>query len=407
MRSKRFGAVAVAAIAIAAALFLIFRPHGQPANAPIATPSVALATVREGRFAVTLHEAGRVGPPAGATTSVAFAVPGILASIDVRVGERVSAGTPLATLQSRSYALSAQQAQAEAAQAQAAYAGGAVPQAQITSAHAKLRAARAQVAADEEAVRREERLYAAGIAALKDVQAARTQLAADRSTIAVAQSDLQAAQAQPQSLSAGARAAEARAAQAQYTLDQSTLRAPIDGVVTAILKHPGEAVDTTTPVVTVGPPQQREATLTVPATDAQQIVAGDAADLQITGAGSGNGRVTAVVPSVDPSTQDATVVVNGVPGSAVAGSAVQAAIVVAHVRGMLIPESAIVQDPQSGKNVVFVRTVQRDGTVKFAQRDVSVAHESGTTAEIAAGLKPGERIAAQGAFSLLAPAGGG
>ena len=39
--------------------------------------------------------------------------------------------------------------------------------------------------------------------------------------------------------------------------------------------------------------------------------------------------------------------------------------------------------------------------------EIVVKHEDGTTAEIASGVQPGERIAAQGAFSLLAPSGGG
>ena len=396
----------VAVIAIAVALVLVFRPRASAPPAAPAAPAVALATVYEGTFDVTLQEAGRVGSPAGATTNLAFAVPGIIAAVGVRVGETVRAGQPLAHLASRSYALSQQAAEADAEQAQAAYAGGAVPDAAIASARAKLHATQAQLQADETGVRREQRLYAAGILAEKAVVAAQTQVAADRSNVAVAQADLRAAQAQPHALGAAARAADARAAAATYALDQSVLRSPIDGIVTAVLKRPGEAVDSTTPVISVGPPQQHEATLTVPATDAQQIALGDRVELDIAGAGRSTGRVTAVVPSVDPQTQDATVAVSGVSAGAVAGNAVQATITVAQVSGMLIPESAIVQDPQSGENAVFVRATQKDGTVKFEQHNVSIAHENGTIALITRGVRVGDRVATQGAFSLLAPAGG-
>jgi hypothetical protein len=146
----------------------------------------------------------------------------------------------------------------------------------------------------------------------------------------------------------------------------------------------------------------------VPSSDAARIAVGDPVELTVTGTSQiSNGRVSAVVPSVDPSTQAATVVVSGVPQGAVAGNAISAKITVAHVRGLLVPQSAIVQDPQSGDNVVFVQAKQKDGSVKFEQRTVAIAHEDGATAQVTGGVHPGERIAAQGAFELLAPASGG
>ncbi|MGC2129977.1 MAG: hypothetical protein WA629_07775, partial [Candidatus Aquilonibacter sp.] len=119
------------------------------------------------------------------------------------------------------------------------------------------------------------------------------------------------------------------------------------------------------------------------------------------------GRVTAVVRALDPTTQTATVIVAGLPQGAAAGAAVRARIAVARVNGLLVPQEAIVADPQSGNDVVFVQQRQIDGSFKFIQANVNVDHENGTTALVGAGLKPGERIAAQGAFELLAPAGGG
>ncbi|MDP9025394.1 MAG: hypothetical protein M3N13_08480, partial [Candidatus Eremiobacteraeota bacterium] len=106
-----------------------------------------------------------------------------------------------------------------------------------------------------------------------------------------------------------------------------------------------------------------------------------------------------------PTTQSTTVVVNATPSGALSGDAVEASIVVAHDRGLVVPQAAIVEDPQSGNTVVFVQTKTTEGE-KFAQRIIHVLKSDGTTAEIS-GLHPGERIAAQGAFQLLAPAGGG
>ena len=161
-------------------------------------------------------------------------------------------------------------------------------------------------------------------------------------------------------------------------------------------------------LVSVGPRAQAQATLQVPSSDAARISVGDPVELTVTGTSdTSTGRVTAVVSSVDPATQSATVVVSGVPQDAVAGNAIGARITVAHVRGMLVPQSAIVQDPQSGDSVIFVQAKQKDGSLKFEQRTVVVAHEDGTTAQVSGAVRAGDRIAAQGAFELLAPAGGG
>ncbi|HEV2037987.1 MAG TPA: hypothetical protein VGQ96_05205, partial [Candidatus Eremiobacteraceae bacterium] len=115
-------------------------------------------------------------------------------------------------------------------------------------------------------------------------------------------------------------------------------------------------------------------------------------------------KVIALVPAVDPATQQATVVVSGVPPSALAGDAVEASIVVASENGILVPTSAIVQDPQTGDTLVFVASADASGQTKFAPRKVRVAAGDQTTTRIASGVRPGDRIAAEGAFELLAPA---
>jgi multidrug efflux pump subunit AcrA (membrane-fusion protein) len=378
-----------------------------PRTSAAAAPAVSLATVRETSYAVVLTEAGYVGAPAGTTVQLAFPNAGILREMYVHVGERVSAGQPLAALDTRALALDAAQARAEAQAAEAGYEGGSVPKAAVLAARERLSAAEQRVVADRIDLERAQRLYAAGVTAQKDVQAAQAQLAADEANATSARADLRSAGSQPQVLDAQARAAQARAASAELLLRQGTLRTPTDGIVTAILRKPGESVDPSTAVIAIGP-AQRETTLRVPATDAAQIAVGDPVALQLADETSSTlGRVIAVVPSLDQSTQTATVVVAGYPPGAIAGAAVRARITVARVRGLVVPESAIVSDPQSGDDVVFVRRQDRDGAAKFVPQRVTIAHEDGTTAQLSSGVRAGERVAAQGAFELLAPAGGG
>lgn len=354
-----------------------------------AQPAVPVATAHYAQYVESVSALGRIGAPAGTAARLAFAEPGILSVVLVHIGERVSAGEPLAQLDSSGLALSAAQSQADA---QAAAANARQSAVDRTS---------TKMEVDAAALRREESLYAAGIAALKDVQAARAQLAQDRADAATAAATRQGSSAQLQS-------AQDRAALAQRDLTNATLRAPSGGVVAAIYKRAGESVDTTTPVVAIAPQSAGDLTLDVTATDAAKIHAGDPVHFNVPGTDiRSSGRVSGVSAALDPATQSATVVVSGVPGGAPAGSAVQARIDVARDRGIVIPQSAIVQDPQSGDTLVFVQVRDKNGDVKFDQRTIVVAHQNGSEALVASGLHAGEKIASQGAFNLLAPAAGG
>ncbi len=403
MIRRRWFVVAIVAIAAVVAAVVLRRQASPPPQ--VRVPAVAVATVRYGDYAVVLEEAGYAGAPAGTTAQLAFANAGVLRDVYVHVGERVSAGDTLASLDTRALALDAEQARAEAQAAAAGYAGGSVPEAAAIAARERVRAATERSAADRAAVVRAQRLYDAGVDALKNVEAARAQLAADEAATTTAAADLRAASSQPSVVSAQVRAASAHAASADFVLSQGTLTAPTGGYVTAVYHRAGEAVDSTKPIVAIGPPQN-EVTLSVPGTDAAQIAVGNSVELRIAGGpGTTAGRVVAVVPAVNPQTQTATVVVGAGRSAAVAGTAVRARITVAHVRGLLVPESAIVEDPQKGESVVFVQQHKPDGSATFVQRTVRVAHEDGTTAQLSSGAAAGERVAAQGAFELLAPSG--
>ncbi|HET9028653.1 MAG TPA: efflux RND transporter periplasmic adaptor subunit [Candidatus Aquilonibacter sp.] len=385
MRKWMWLGAAMLVLAIGGFWILTHRGAQTPAQAAGA-PDVALATVTYGKYAIRLTESGSVGAPAGTATQLAFPIAGILGAVNVRVGERVSAGQTLAVLDTQSLSLAAQQAAADA-QAARAQAGAAAVDRFST-----------KIAVDRAALAREQNLYRAGVAAQKDVQAARAQLSADEADARAAGADRAAAAAQAQS-------AVVKAQLAATELSRASLRSPVDGVVDAIVRRPGESVDPSTPVIIVGPSAQAEATLQVPASDAAQIATGDAVRVTVTGTSQqSRARVIAVVPAVDPSTQSATVVISGVPPGAVAGSAISADIVVGHTRGLLVPAAAIVQDPQSGENVVFVQAKQKDGTVKFEPRSITLVHEDQATAQVSGPIRAGDRVAAQGAFALLAPA---
>ena len=400
----------VAGIAvIAIAWIIVVRLRPAPSAAPPA-PEVQVAHATLGTFAVRVTAQGRVGAPAGSASSLTFSVPGILRSIDVKVGQNVAAGEPLAELDPSTYENAVGQAQGEAVAASGSYGGGTVPGAAVESARARLEAAATQadlrVAADRRALERERTLYAGGIAPAKDVQAASSLLAADEAQAhadhAQARADVRSARAQFDVLRGQVERADAALAQARRDLAATTLRSSANGVVLAILKHPGEAIDASSAVVTIGPPSAATASLYLPGADARGVKPGDAVDLSLSRSKeASHGAVMAVVPAVDPSTQESTVVVSGVPRDALLGDAVRATIVTGNITAVIVPAEAVVQDPQSGDTFVFVRSPGPNGDPKFDARKVTVRATDANSAAISHGLKPGEDVAAKGAFELL------
>ena len=454
-RRTAITAIVAVVVVLAGIGWLLTHRGGNTTADASPAPSVGVATVQYGDFAHRVVAQGRIGPPAGSSAKIAFAQSGILQTVSVRVGQRVAAGTTLAELDRSALAAAVDQAGSDAAAAAGSYGGGSVPAAAVRSAQAKLALAAARlrtlqaggpaaqsdqiaaqqtlrqgelkVQADEAAVARQRTLLAGGVIAAKDLQAAQNQLAVDQADLRAsqakvaaasstfagslrqahadyvsAQNDLESAQAQTNVLGAQSGSARARLDAARIAYQNGVLRAPSDGIVLAILKHPGEAVDPTAPVVEVGPGAADAITLSVPADTAHRIRAGDPVTLDTASRQGARGRVSAVVPAIDPTTQSATVTVSGAVIDAVPGDAVTATIVVDHRRGMLVPSSAIVQDPQNGQTVVFVQ--KKDGS--FGSRTVTVRGSDEKTALVASGLQRGERVATQGSYQLLAPNGG-
>lgn len=386
-RRRTIAAIALALGVVVGAFFWWRAQQRTPVAAQNVAPSVAMSTVRFGPIDVTVSAIGRLGSASGAETKLAFATSGRIASIAVNVGQRVAAGDALASLDTTPLALAAQAAGADARAASAQAAAAAIDRFS------------AKIALDEGTVTRAQRLFAAGVAARKDIEAARAQLAADRA-------DARGAAASAQANIAQASAADAKSSMANRDLQNGVLRSPIDGIVTGVLRAAGESVDPTIAVVAIAPGSNSQVALQLAASDAAKVRAGDRVCLTLPDSGRRiGGRVSGVSGAADPITQSAQILVRAAVPSALSGTAVDAEIVVAHDRGALIPKSAIVADPATGKTLVFVRGKSKDGISVFDDREVHVIFENDKIAEIT-GLQAGEFIASEGAFQLLAPSGG-
>lgn len=418
-KTKRWGAVAAVLLMLAGIAVWWLRYRLSPQTSAATTmppPAVSTSLVHEGRFTEQIPAHGRVGPPAGSGAKLVFAGSGVLRSIDVQVGDAVRAGEALATSNGSAVAR-AQLAGAEAKMAAthgkltAIEQGHGAVQSDRAAAQSALRRALAKTALDRADLARQRQLFAAGVVAKKNVEAARAQLTLDEADVRASRTRVQNSPAGIGDALSQARAdyqaAASDAALARRELKNTTLRAPQDGVVIAILKHVGEAVDASTPVIEVGPPQTDVITLTVPGGNGTRVRRGDVVSFSIVGMASerGIGHVLAVVPAVDPATQTTTVTVNGVPPSAAPGDSVDASIAIGHVQGLIVPSTALVQDPQSGKTVAFVQQPLAKGGSRFVMRDVQLGPNDERTAIVQSGLRAGERVATEGAFDLLMPGG--
>jgi multidrug efflux pump subunit AcrA (membrane-fusion protein) len=191
-------------VIVLAVVIVLTRRQAEPTSDEPVAPAVPLAVARIGDFAERIDAQGRIGPPAGSSSKVAFAQPGIVRVVDVRVGQAVGAGQALAELDraAMNAAVRAAQADVEAtgpnpggniATVQSANARLAVAAARLNTleqggpaalnsriaAQSAARQAALKVEADRAALAREQELLAAGVVAGKDVDAASSELAAD------------------------------------------------------------------------------------------------------------------------------------------------------------------------------------------------------------------------------------
>ena len=461
-RAVRIVAAAIVAVVVIAIVILVRGHQGADhTDTASSAPTVDTARAKFGPFVVHVNAAGRIGAPAGSQAKLSFAGSGLIRSIAVTVGEHVSPGQTLAQLDTSALQIDAATARADAAAAAASYGGGSVPTAALASAQARLAAAQSKLkaaqdrtgsansdavaaqtalrqsqeklSADQHQLDRARQIFAAGVGARKDVEAAQSQLLLDeadysanrskvksanssiggattqaRADYEQAENDVRTAQAQIGVTGAQAASAAQKLAQAERSVASATLRAPEQGVVLQLLKHVGEAVDPTQPVIVVGPESDRSVTLTVAGADAALVRVGNSVTVtDPTRRTSAVGQVVAVVPAVDPTTQTTTVVASAVPPDSAPGNAVTASIDVATRRGIIVPATALIDDPQTGKTVVFVRSVDKNGDQKYVPHEVTVTTTDDHSALIRSGLRNGDTVAAQGAFDLLAPAGGG
>jgi multidrug efflux pump subunit AcrA (membrane-fusion protein) len=371
---------------------------------------------------VTLHgyieTAGTVSPrpqrgeqPAGSAT-IASPIAGIVSRVLCIQGQSVKAGTPLIQLDSRLAQANTAQAEAALKEADAALAlvkAGPKP-AQVQIAQLAIDKSQGAVDLAQHNYDRLKGLAADQGASTKSVEQAAQDLQAAKNDLATNQRQLALLQAGPtpeELAQAQAKVAQAAAALAAAKIQQEllTIKSPLDATIVSVAVNPGEAVDTTRPLVQLVAMDRLMVDVDVPAdelpSDAQgltaQIVPGGGAFPDTGNEGVVEGKVSSVSPQVDPKTGAIGLTIDLPPDVHLRpGLWVRVRIIAQqHDDVLAVPEAAVAQD-ENGDWVIA--TLQGH---QATRKQVKVGLREKGLVEISAdGLKEGDTVVTAGAYGL-------
>ncbi len=317
-------------------------------------PEVKVATVTTTRISPRTTVAGVLAPLPGKDVKVGALVPGRVDRVFVAEGDPVKVGQPVAHVEAEPLKQTVTQADAQKAHAEA----------ELVNARTKLE--------------RAERLYRDGIAAKQEVDDARAAVVAAES---------------------GVKSAQATGGIAGVQLGRATLRAPIDGVVAAIIVPAGQPVDGNgTPVIEVADTKVLDLRAPVSAARVGEIAVGQKAELDVEGVGLVAGAVEAIAPLVDPTTNTVIVRIRvpNADGKLRGGMFARGAILGAPHPGLAVPRSALL--PGDGGSASTVAVVDKEGTVTHKQ--LQLGADAGDVVEVRAGIEAGERVIVAGGYAL-------
>ena len=398
-------------------------PGGPAAGAAAIRPIAVNVTPAQSRAVQRMVEtSGSV--LAGDEVQARSEQPGTIARLHVDLGDSVAAGAVLADYDRREFQLAVDQAQADRGAAQQALARA---QATAVASEAALRRVRdsrpvleADVARTESQLEfmrsemeRTQQLHRRELIAARDVDNARNQLniaaaqAATARTMAAQYPDqVRTAEAQLTSDLAAVRVAEAQVKQreatlglAQKRLGDTTVRAPLAGLIARRHVSAGEYVRDNTPLFTIVVANPLKYVGTVPERQAPDLKIGQALRLAVEAFGDRvfTGTITRVAPAVDVATRTLTVEAR-VPNADATlrpGFFARGHVLVREdPAAVFVPSEAVTSI--AGITKVFVVA---DG--KVVERLVKPGTRQGTWVEIPKGVKAGETVAVTNLAALF------
>ena len=354
---------------------------------------------------------GRVD--ASTRAELAFQVSGLLVSLPVKEGQNVAQGEVIAQLRQDEFQARLQTVQSQLDQARAALSAlrqGERPEERLRR-EAQVRAAEARLANARTDFERHARLVRANAVPRAAYELAETtyRVAQEdhRAALQVLEQGTMARQEDIEAQEAQVRGLESRLVEANLQLEDSTLRAPYDGVIARRFVDVGQNIRAKEPVVQFQDVEEVDIAVDVP--EAVMIAALRSADIvqmsaEISGAPGLEFpvRIREFAQVADPITQTFQIraAMKSPPGMNLLPG-MTARVTLTYRRAsildnrILVPISAVFKDA-TGEQVAWV--VEPDQTV--SRRPVKTGEATGGQIEIAEGLQPGDRIAVAGVTFL-------
>jgi RND family efflux transporter MFP subunit len=308
---------------------------------------------------------------AARSVTVGSAVAGPVVAVDVRVGDPVRAGDPIAEVDASQYRAQYDQARGNAAAAQA---DGAAARAQLDAARSRLRLASLTAS-------RMNFLYVQGAISVQDNDRTRADLAAARAAADQAAAGVQASQNSAAAAGAGVEAAG-------VPLQETQIRAPFDGVITARFVEPGAVVGPGGQIATLQNQSELELDVTAPLSTVGGIEIGAPIDVRVDELGDARirGTARALVPNENPALRSAVLKIS-IPAAHGLMPGMYARIVVPGTRTIIpaVPVSALVT--RAGQTGVFAIRAGRADFVPVQPGQV----QNGSIA-ITGSVRPGDAV---------------
>jgi RND family efflux transporter MFP subunit len=411
VRNACRGLAWIASFALLAALLASGCAPKAPPPADLARPVKTMVVSAGGEKHVRSFP-GRV--EASKKVELAFQVSGLLVKLPVKEGEKVAKGKVIAQLRKEEFRARLKSLQGQLDKAQAALRAlrsGDRPE-QRRRLESQLRAAEAKLANARTEFNRDRRLMRTNAVARADYERSRTayRVAQEehRSARELLEKGTVAREEDIEAKEAEVRGLEARVVEAQVQLDDTTLRAPYDGVIARRFVENRQNVRAKQPIVKFQDVDEIDVAVDVPETFmAAHLRSADIVEMLAEFSGAPGVQfpvhIKEVAQQADPKTQTfrVRVAMKAPPKGVSLLPGMTATVTVTYRRAsilgnrILVPVSAVSKD---GEGVQAAWAIGKDQ--KVARRPVKVGSVTGGQIEILEGLEPGERIAVAGVTFL-------
>jgi RND family efflux transporter MFP subunit len=324
--------------------------------------TVEVVTVGRGPIRESVRYYGSV--EAYESVTILPKVTGILETIAFDVGDRVSKGDLIATIDDAEFLQRLEQAKAN-----------------LKLAEARLERSRINLASAEREFARSEALVTEGLVPEQQLDLARVERDAARADVDLAEAEV----------------VRARAAldEAQINYDNTRIVAALSGYVDKRRVDPGTLVSPSTPLCTIVTIDPAKVVLNVPESDISLLQIGRPAVVKVSGAASKHeGRIERVAPTVDAATRTtmAEIIVPNAVGALRPGMYADVVLVAREKSdALIVPEDALVRG--NGQTSVL-RVV--DGTARASRVRLGIIGDG--RAEVLEGIEEGDVIIVKGQY---------